>query len=624
MDTQRALFSLVLVAGIGCGAAQDSDGGALRHEDDAARGLPPFRLEAGLPAAHPEAGDSQGPGFQSHERVVDDAGMPAAFADAAADAASDAASDAAWDAGEMREECPWQHQQDAAGISLRGLLYQMIDLEQLARLPRVWYQSRLSSSYNRVSDGASPGEPNWYAGHDNSAVRMGEPLVLLDVAGPGAVTRIWSANPAGTLRIYIDDSRQPVLEADMRELLSGEVPPFSYPYGFIAAHGHNLYFPFPFQKRCRITTTVDGETSPMYYQVNYRAYEQDASVEPFSELGLEASECELQFVAERLTYMNENTPSLARGEKLGFGLSTRAEAESEYVLKATDGGSIIRELRLWSSTTAPEALRETLLSLSFDGRETVSVPLGDFFGSGPGIQHVNSLPVASHPDGRFVSRWPMLFGERANIKLVAVGHEPIDVDIELTHGPYQWTELSLLFHGQWKSPQWMQTVPPHDWNMANIRGKGFYIGNVLNIVNTAHDWWGEGDEKISVDGEGFPSHFGTGTEDYYGYAWCSNETFTEKYVGQPRSTRRQNFGRASLYRWHVLDAIPFQSSIEFDLEISHWGSDPVDMAYDTVSFWYARPGSEATVMGDRSAHIPDVPASEPMHIAEGPYNCGGL
>lgn len=35
-------------------------------------------------------------------------------------------------------------------------------------------------------------------------------------------------------------------------------------------------------------------------------------------------------------------------------------------------------------------------------------------------------------------------------------------------------------------------------------------------------WWGEGDEKFFVDGEKFPSSFGTGSEDYIGYAWRLN------------------------------------------------------------------------------------------------------
>lgn len=34
-------------------------------------------------------------------------------------------------------------------------------------------------------------------------------------------------------------------------------------------------------------------------------------------------------------------------------------------------------------------------------------------------------------------------------------------------------------------------------------------------------WWGEGDEKLFVDGEKFPSTFGTGSEDYVGYAWAA-------------------------------------------------------------------------------------------------------
>lgn len=38
-------------------------------------------------------------------------------------------------------------------------------------------------------------------------------------------------------------------------------------------------------------------------------------------------------------------------------------------------------------------------------------------------------------------------------------------------------------------------------------------------------WWGEGDEKFFVDGERFPSTFGTGSEDYIGYAWAAEPPF---------------------------------------------------------------------------------------------------
>jgi phage protein U len=46
------------------------------------------------------------------------------------------------------------------------------------------------------------------------------------------------------------------------------------------------------------------------------------------------------------------------------------------------------------------------------------------------------------------------------------------------------------------------------------KGRRVYVGDTLTIMNPEEQWWGEGDEKIWVDGEDFPSLFGTGTEDY--------------------------------------------------------------------------------------------------------------
>jgi hypothetical protein len=102
-------------------------------------------------------------------------------------------------------------------------------------------------------------------------------------------------------------------------------------------------------------------------------------------------------------------------------------------------------------------------------------------------------------------------------------------------------------------------------------------------------WWGEGDEKIYVDGESFPSHFGTGTEDYYGYAWCFPGLFTHAYHSQSRCDGPGNYGRTSVNRFHILDRIPFRESFRFDMELWHWHEQcKVNMA--VTSYWYARPG----------------------------------
>ena len=146
---------------------------------------------------------------------------------------------------------------------------------------------------------------------------------------------------------------------------------------------------------------------------------------------------------------------------------------------------------------------------------------------------------------------------------------------------------------------------------------------MLNVTNTSVRWWGEGDEKIWVDSEEYPSHFGTGTEDYYGYAWCSNERFSLPYIGQTRVGTRKNWGHLSLYRWHIFDAIPFNREIRFDLGVDHW-NDSTEIAFDCVSYWYARPGSVAyAVASDPSEFsIPEIGVPEPVTTEEGPFRCG--
>ena len=87
---------------------------------------------------------------------------------------------------------------------------------------------------------------------------------------------------------------------------------------------------------------------------------------------------------------------------------------------------------------------------------------------------------------------------------------------------------------------------------------------MLHVWNPLGAWWGEGDEKIYIDGEKFPSTFGTGSEDYFGYAWCNPTLFTKPYHAQ--SISENNAGHVSVNRFHISDQIPFQSAIEADIE----------------------------------------------------------
>jgi len=87
---------------------------------------------------------------------------------------------------------------------------------------------------------------------------------------------------------------------------------------------------------------------------------------------------------------------------------------------------------------------------------------------------------------------------------------------------------------------------------------------MLHVWNPKGGWWGEGDEKFFVDGETFPSTIGTGSEDYFGYAWCHPGLFQFAYHCQTMT--ENNRGHQSVLRWHVTDNIPFQKSFEACIE----------------------------------------------------------
>jgi hypothetical protein len=137
-----------------------------------------------------------------------------------------------------------------------------------------------------------------------------------------------------------------------------------------------------------------------------------------------------------------------------------------------------------------------------------------------------------------------------------------------------------------------------------VAGKGQYVGDTLVLFNGTSAWWGEGDEKIYIDGEEFPSHVGTGTEDYYGYAWCRPEYFQAPFHAQPCGAGNMAGGFSVNSRYRNLDALPFEKSIKFDMELWHWRN--TKMNYAPATFWYARPGVACNVDPDPKA------AAEPV------------
>jgi hypothetical protein len=194
------------------------------------------------------------------------------------------------------------------------------------------------------------------------------------------------------------------------------------------------------------------------------------------------------------------------------------------------------------------------------------------------------------PDGTLVCRFPMPFRKRAVITVSRSGTGAAELRGRITVDAAPFTDDALVFHTSWRPREVMRTRPLRDWHLATLSGRGQQVGTLLDVENPpGTSWWGEGDEKIAVDGEAFPSLFGTGTEDYFGFAWSTPETFAHAYHAQTRAPAGSFGGLFSMNRFLVIDPVPFERSLRFDLEIWHWSDTAI--AADAVLWWYARPGA---------------------------------
>ena len=522
-------------------------------------------------------------------------------------------------------------------ITFRSLLEEMIDRDCIARLPEPAYTCRQFSSYDRNS--TEPGSPTWWANWDRSYfVRIEDnngrkEHVMMDAEGPGAVVRIWATwhGPGGgqfsngTLRFYFDDNPKPTIEGPTEDLiskgllvaepLSRSVSPET-PYKH---RGHNLYLPIPYAKRCKITYETDvlidegarkGEA--LYYQINYRTYEPGTKVESFSMNDLQQQRSTLDQVQQMLK--ENKCAGLDNLSKDTLEGTIRPSGESSVTI---NGQKAIRAMQFQlQAEDLPQALRSTVIKIAFDGENTVWCPVGDFFGTGYHLHPYSTWYTSVSKDGKLTCYWIMPFRKEAKISILNLGSQ----SVKLTHGQilsdsWDWDNRSCYFHAVWK--QWPdvetqsnENSKDHgafDLNWITVHGKGAYVGDVLTLFNTANTWWGEGDEKIYVDGEHFPSHIGTGSEDYYGYAWCKPEYFESAFHAQPCGEGNLKPGFSVNLRFRSLDAVPFEKSIKFDMELWHWAK--TTMSYAPTTFWYARPGAKWDVKPNPKEAKRSIPRS---------------
>jgi hypothetical protein len=295
----------------------------------------------------------------------------------------------------------------------------------------------------------------------------------------------------------------------------------------------------------------------------------------------------------------------------------RIQSGETFTLAEIEGPGAIQHI--WMTPTGN--WRFSIIRIYWDDEETpsVEVPVGDFFGMGWGeYAPLNSLAVCVNPGSAFNCYWPMPFRKKCKITMENINDKDdmrlyYQIDYTLTDVP----DDAAYFHAQFRRANSNETS---DYTVVdNIKGKGHFVGLYMAWGVTNNGWWGEGEIKFFIDGDGkFPTICGTGTEDYFcgSYGFIRDSQYKEystPYAGfhqviRPDGTYKsqQRFG---LYRWHIMDPVRFGKDLRVTMQDLGWRHGgrylPQKSDISSVAYWY---------QAEPHAKFPKLPEWEALEV----------
>ena len=280
--------------------------------------------------------------------------------------------------------------------------------------------------------------------------------------------------------------------------------------------------------------------------------------------------------------------------------SVGIEPGQTFELADIEGPGAIQQI--WMTPTGN--WRSSILRIYWDSLEqpAVECPVGDFFACGWGkYAPVVSLPVCVNPGSAFNCYWEMPFRKRCRMTMTNIADERMVLYYQINYALTEVPQDAAYFHAQFRRTNPLPYKEVYTI-LDGVRGQGQFVGTYMawGVNNTG--WWGEGEIKFYVDGDGqFPTICGTGTEDYFcgSYNFENREThqyqeFTTPYAGLPQVIRPdglyQSQTRFGMYRWHITDPVRFKQDLRITIQALGWRSGgrylPLQDDIASVAYWY--------------------------------------
>ncbi|MBQ4557281.1 MAG: DUF2961 domain-containing protein [Clostridia bacterium] len=479
------------------------------------------------------------------------------------------------------------------------------------------------TSYSRTSVYENGVYKNWNSNLDGGTqipeTDDGGHLVA-DIEGAGYISRIWSATAGtGHIKIYIDGATTPIIDLEFEDFFNRTAAPFTYENLVYedAARGKNTYVPITFAKSCRIVAyggfyneTTNPEGWGKYYHVNYTLFPEGTVVESMPKTFSTKQKAALSAVDTFFgSKIGTHPDGYADAAFTKHNVSSASPVIKEFSGAGAISGLLVRINSIDNALPATaleaiEVLKGLHIRIYWDGESepSVDVPLGDFFGSSYGFDEIQTLLLGVRDDRTLYNYFYMPYLEGAKIEISAKDGITANISVSVNTVDNTVNKDSMLYYNsQFSLGEYAENKnrwPDHRFLYAE--GEGRLVGLTLHMdqlidctdpkSGLGNLWWGEGDEKFFVDGEKFPSWYGTGTEDFFGYAWCSDQIFSRAYHSQAYCEGRSSYkGNRVMTRIMMHDSVPFTSSFDGYLE-KYYADDYTSVGY-TSHFYLDKNGT---------------------------------
>jgi len=475
---------------------------------------------------------------------------------------------------------------NAAGNAAVGV-DELARLDLLPRFKRsVWVG--LVSSYDRTG-----GNDDGFSGKYSFVRREPGGLVLADLEGPGAITRIHTPTPTDdVVEFYFDGETAPRLSLKVNEIFDGTRPPFVAPLVGSGVGGYTCYVPLTYRRSCKIFLRAE---SFQFYDINYAVYPEGVEVatyeDPPSQDFMARVGKAAALVARAGTDISDALVPAGAKVETKTARATLPPGGKATIFESGKPGRIVG-LRLGPAEAFAGAERDILLRAYWDGavEPAVDSPVGDLFGYSFGEPAVRSLMLGTADDGANYIYFPMPYERSARIELVSErsGGAAVEVEAKIVTADEGKRADEGRFYAMWRREN--PCVEGRPFTYLRTEGRGHVVGVILQAqgLESGGTSFFEGDDRAVIDGElAVP---GTGSEDSYNGGWYDVPGRWEMRTSLPLSgclDYVKPLARTGGYRFFLTDAYAFSRSIDFTIEHGPEGN-AVPTDYTSVVFFYAQ------------------------------------